>query len=1059
MNKLKRIAGLIHLRMVCRGTGTFMFLVGLVMMGMIIADILMHFHKPGLITGFILFCVFAVWAVRRFLLKNITASVTAEHAARLTEQKCGLQNNILINCVQLWETDNEFTKEIRKDAVRSLDEVNVSDVVSARTYCAPAVLALLTLAVLALFFSQYSLEFTNSFRRFFLFAADIRPVTRTSLAVHPGDAVVPEGGSLTLDAVEKEDPVDSVTVTVRRGEGEPVEKKMSYLNGRFVFHLNNITHDTVYTVKGGDFESPEYRINVIKLPVMDKLTLRFEFPESLGRSPRTLDVTESRTASVPPGTAVFVQGECSQVLASVTASAGPENLPLRITGKTFRTTMPLIAEENTYLDLVYQNGHRIAGERISVLVQAMELKPPAVRMVRPGRHIALLKPAPVEMLIEGRDLYGIASVQLKVWQESTEPRTAVSWEGNGKTGLLLKYTLDLAKEDLKPGTRLYYQACITSLFDRLEPGESGIYSILLTSPEKVKQTVSGFETDFREKIRRIISLQTSARGNTRSVVYYTENNQPEKAGEFLFYLDKEQKNVNNELFTLKGQVSQIEALALMYSVISGIYENEIEKIRSMTGLVEKTPAAEKNKRIEYLKETVKVQTEVISKLNSLLVQKHLYQDKLKKAELDVGLEDLETLAREGQIKNIMDQLEKFKSEQKEMIELTKSLIGKDADDLTEEEKEMVEKIRASQEKWSEFFQETADQIAKLMDQDFSDSTLADEFVEAYSEIEKAAEELVKGNYEIAVPFEQAGVEKAETLTANLEKWLPDHRDNAKWVMEEPLEDYDVPMAELPEELDDLIGDLIDDLDQMTEETEDVTSAWADSLDEGAGWGVADGPISNMSAKGKTGNIMPNSNEVGGRSGEGRSGKSSGQFVEKTATGKGGRETPSRVTPDPYESGDVKDTSGEQGGATGGGKKAGAGGEGLRGTPPPPEIQKNIDRLSGKQAELISKAEKLQRGAKKLNYNTRHLDSVIDDMKEVYQRMSDYEYQDYSKKMKVIVENLKAIDSYYDSASSIVREESDGEGKQTYKGNRTPEMDSLPEGYEDMVKGYFRRLTE
>ena len=57
---------------------------------------------------------------------------------------------------------------------------------------------------------------------------------------------------------------------------------------------------------------------------------------------------------------------------------------------------------------------------------------------------------------------------------------------------------------------------------------------------------------------------------------------------------------------------------------------------------------------------------------------------------------------------------------------------------------------------------------------------------------------------------------------------------------------------------------------MNEDVEDVTSSWLDSLDKGAGWDAMDGPISDMSAKGVTGNQLPNQQEVGGRAGEGRS---------------------------------------------------------------------------------------------------------------------------------------------------------------------------------------------
>ena len=61
--------------------------------------------------------------------------------------------------------------------------------------------------------------------------------------------------------------------------------------------------------------------------------------------------------------------------------------------------------------------------------------------------------------------------------------------------------------------------------------------------------------------------------------------------------------------------------------------------------------------------------------------------------------------------------------------------------------------------------------------------------------------------DIAVPLEQLGAEMAEELITNIEKWLPDSADRDQWKMEEPLEDLETPMAELPKELEDIVGDL------------------------------------------------------------------------------------------------------------------------------------------------------------------------------------------------------------------------------------------------------------
>jgi len=70
------------------------------------------------------------------------------------------------------------------------------------------------------------------------------------------------------------------------------------------------------------------------------------------------------------------------------------------------------------------------------------------------------------------------------------------------------------------------------------------------------------------------------------------------------------------------------------------------------------------------------------------------------------------------------------------------------------------------------------------------------------------------------------------------------------------------------------------------------------------------------------------------------------MVGATAEGKEGRQTPTRLTNDPFSSGQVDDKSKlPAGGATGGGKKGGLGGEGLEG-PRLPTIRDITQRLAG-----------------------------------------------------------------------------------------------------------------
>ena len=277
----------------------------------------------------------------------------------------------------------------------------------------------------------------------------------------------------------------------------------------------------------------------------------------------------------------------------------------------------------------------------------------------------------------------------------------------------------------------------------------------------------------------------------------------------------------------------------------------------------------------------------------------------------------------------------------------------------------------------------------------------------------AKDALTKKTADIAVPLEQLGAEMAKEMTTNIEKWLPDTPDRERWSQEEPLTDdmKEAPMAELPREMEDIVGKLMEDEEDLFNEMEDASSSWADSLDKGAGWDAMDGPISNNSARGVTGNRLPNTSEIAGRSGEGRQGKSSGEFVGDTAVGKGGRNTPSRLTPDAFVKGQVKDYSKDPvGGATGGGKESGQGGEGLHG-PVRNRPEREMARLAAKQAQLRNKAEGVDLRFKVLKYHHTDLKTMIDTMAGVENDLKAGRYRSALRRRDVLLEGLGQVKTY------------------------------------------------
>ncbi len=291
-------------------------------------------------------------------------------------------------------------------------------------------------------------------------------------------------------------------------------------------------------------------------------------------------------------------------------------------------------------------------------------------------------------------------------------------------------------------------------------------------------------------------------------------------------------------------------------------------------------------------------------------------------------------------------------------------------------------------------------------------------------------------------------------------WLADSPDALKWVLEEPLnkKPMKIPEMPLPKALEDLIGDLLQKADEFDKDADDVTSAWGDNLDQ-AGWGVSDGPISSFSAKGKTGNDLPNNNEVSGRSGDGRRGKSSGQMVGDTAKGLKGRKTPARVNNEKYEPGQLKNEGSEDpNGATGGGKKASAGRKGLQGGTPP-DMVKDIGRLSAKQAGVREKAEQIAKKLDAMGITSRRLNQSIELMKSVEQDIQDQRYDDAARRRRVALSELKAGLGDLDQSTASQLNRARDLPPQLRDELRQAADEAYPAGYESLLKSYFKALSQ
>ena len=419
----------------------------------------------------------------------------------------------------------------------------------------------------------------------------------------------------------------------------------------------------------------------------------------------------------------------------------------------------------------------------------------------------------------------------------------------------------------------------------------------------------------------------------------------------------------------------------------------------------------------------------------------------------------ELLSQSDAYKKLDDDLKQFMKEQQRILDQTAGLAKKSVDRFDENDKAQLAALAMAQEKLDAFMQQKLSDFSKLAEQDMSNPALLKDITQAYTEVTMAKDALKQQAVEMAIPEEEAGLESAKEITSNIERWLANTPDRQSWNMEDPLTKNDVPMPELPTQLEDMIGDLLEQQEDLFDQVEDTNANWHDSADKGIGWDAMDGPIADMSAKGVTGNSLPNNNEMDGRSGEGRSGKSMGEFVGNTAVGKGGRNTPTRLDPTPFQKGQINDTSKDPtGGATGGGKLSGEGGEGLEG-PVPPAIKQTMQRLAQKQAEIRNSAERLNLKYQLSRYDNFRLSEAGIMMRQVQTDLEAGHYQNAMRRRDLTLDTI-------DSSRMLTGGEIHVQQDTTPTGNAKMQTDiadamkgQLPAAWSDALKQYYEKLGQ
>jgi hypothetical protein len=890
----------------------------------------------------------------------------------------------------------------------------------------------------------------------------------------PGDAEVFRGEPLAISLAVRDEAKDLRAEVVFDGREDP-QPMPATGDAAFELRLGGVHEGFRYSVRaesaGGrarwPVDRPWYVVRVREMETQ-RIEAQYQYPPYtlLPDVRRTLGL-EDASLEAPEGTSVLLSAALSA------AAAGGElefrdgkrlAMAPRDGGRAFEASLTILTAGAYRMIFKGEDGQTLlrlprpaeddAEEYYPI--RAIADGPPRVGFLRPNRDVELPPGSKLPLEVEATDDLGLTEVRLWAGRKGRQPRPVADFPSpNLAGGKKAVISFDWPLADFQEDDVIVYYAAATDNRNLRSVGGpqttlSPKFQVHLRDAGQLRQEISNRLDELQRRLLEILQKQTLLRSRTEiarhrpsALEALRREGQALRAG---------QEGVRTALADLAGTFPFGPEMEDLRKAIALLAKGEARQAVDQARTLEAVGRLEQREAL--CRPLVDTQDAILQALQDML---SILPTLARQDAVGAPNGELSPDQRREKRRHLTDDLKRFIDEQRKLIDACKALAGKSPDDLTPADQELLNNLAALADQWEKFLDATYGDFSKLAEQDFANPSMLKELLSIKTDVTMAKDALRQKAVEVATACEDNAVENARELTANLEKWLPDEPDRKKWAMEATTEQDNVEQAELPEKLEDMVGDLLEEEEDLFEEADDLTSKATASGDKGIGWDAADGPISSMNAQGVTGNQLPNTSEIAGRSGEGRTGKSGGEFVADEAVGKGGRRTPTRMGAEPFQAGEVKDTSAEPpGGATGGGKISGAGAEGLEGQSPPDQ---KLSRLAGKQAALIHRADRIAAQLRIGDYSAFRLRQAVDLMDRVRRDLQAGDYRNALRKRPATLAALRGTQQMIGRPIEVAEDETAPLPKKVRDDIAEALGAKLPEEYRRMLEDYYRRLSE
>ena len=409
--------------------------------------------SEGLALAFVVLLVIAAVAVTlASAVRPLPHPPTDVQLARFIEERAGGLDDVVVTAAQHGQSPAAPAATLARQAVRAVEDVGVERIISSETLRRAATAA----AAGTLLLVASTAAFAPTMSRGLGVAAAYLLPSRLLIEVTPGTSKVRAGSPLTITARLHGLDAGLVPELIVGPEGgaEPV-RMTANADGTFTVHFDRVQQSFPYLVAAGPARSGSYAIEVIRPARVERIDLRYRYPEGLGLAPRVEE--DGGDIFGPAGTTVdlTIVTDKPIVNAALTMSDG-NRIALAGDHANLTASLPIKADGAYRVALTDVDGLENPGDT-EYFIRMINDRPPDVRVMRPGGDKRVTPIEEVEIEARADDDFGVSSLEL-VFQFPGQKDTVVPFPANRATTASGQHLIQLESLGVRPGDFVTYYA-------------------------------------------------------------------------------------------------------------------------------------------------------------------------------------------------------------------------------------------------------------------------------------------------------------------------------------------------------------------------------------------------------------------------------------------------------------------------------------------------------------------------------------------------------------------------------------------------------------------------